>query len=149
MTTTVDPENSPAEIPHPEDVRIEGTVLTPRQVGKLKIAVVVMGILLLAAFAAVIAGLIYQASKVGKKAPAEATVAAPPPDPASMERAASGALQALSIPGDGEVVSMSLDGQRLALYVRSREDAEIVVVDLTTGKVVSRVKIDKGPPPAQ
>ena len=113
MTTTVDPENSPAETPHPEDVRIEGTVLTPRQVGKLKIAVVVMGILLLAGFAAVIAGLIYQASKVGKKAPAEATVAAPPPDPVSMERAASGALEALSTPGDGEVVSMSLDGQRL------------------------------------
>jgi hypothetical protein len=44
---------------------------------------------------------------------------------------------------------MSLDRQRLALYVRSREDAEIVVVDLMTGKVVSRVKIDKGPPPAQ
>lgn len=149
MTTTVDPENSPAETPRPEDVRIEGTVLTPRQVGKLKIAVVVMGVLLLAGLAAVIAGLIYQASKVGKKTPAEATAAAPPPAPVSSERAASSALQALSIPGDGEVVSMSLDGQRLALYVRSREEAEIVVVDLTTGKVVSRVKIDKGPPPAQ
>jgi hypothetical protein len=149
MTTTVDPENSPAETPRPEDVPIEGTVLTPRQVGKLKIAVVVMGVLLLAGLAAVIAGLIYQASKVGKKTPAEATAAAPPLDPVSSERAASSALQALSIPGDGEVVSMSLDGQRLALYVRSREEAEIVVVDLTTGKVVSRVKIDKGPPPAQ
>ncbi|BAQ18363.1 hypothetical protein [Methyloceanibacter caenitepidi] len=149
MTTTVDPENSAAKTTRPEDERIEGTVFTPRQVGMLKIAVVVMGILLLAGFAAVIAGLIYQASKVGKKVPAEATVAAPPPDPVAMERAASSALQALSIPGDGEVVSMSLDGQRLALYVRSREEAEIVVVDLTTGKVVSRVKIDKDAPPAQ
>jgi hypothetical protein len=149
MTTTVDPENSPAETPRPEDVRIAGTVLTPRQVGKLKIAVVVMGVLLVAGLAAVIAGLIYQAAKVGKKTPAEATVAASPPDPVSLERAASGALESLAIPGDGEVVSMSLDGHRLALYVRSRQNSEIVVVDLTTGKVASRVKIDKGPPPAQ
>lgn len=148
MTTTVDPENSAAKTTRPEDERIEGTVFTPRQVGMLKIAVVVMGIMLLAGLAAVIAGLIYQASKVGKKTP-EAPVAASAPEPVSLERAASGALEALSIPGDGEVVSMSLDGQRLALYVRSREDAEIVIVDLTTGKVVSRVKIDKGPPPAQ
>ena len=149
MTTTVDPENSPAKTPRPEDVRIEGTMFTPRQVGMLKIAVVLMGVLLLAGFAAVIAGMIFQASKVGKKTPAEAPAAAAAPDPVAMERAASVALEALTIPGDGEVVSMSLDGHRLALYVRSRQNSEIVVVDLTTGKVVSRVKIDKDQPPAQ
>ncbi|ODS00374.1 hypothetical protein AUC68_00975 [Methyloceanibacter methanicus] len=88
MTTAVDPENTPLE-----DRRIEGTVFTPRQVRLLKIAVVVMGLLLLAGLAAVIAGMIFQASKVGKKAP--------PPAPAVSAPVLSGALSALTIPEAG------------------------------------------------
>lgn len=150
MTTTVDPENSAAGVSgpkttRPEDERIEGTVFTPRQVGMLKVAVVVMGVMLLAGLAAVIAGMIFQASKVGKKSPDASAV------PAAVSAAVPAAVapEALTIPPGGEVVSMSLDGDRLALHVRAGEDAEIVVVDLRTGKVISRVKIDKGEPPAQ
>ncbi|ODR97208.1 hypothetical protein AUC70_13200 [Methyloceanibacter stevinii] len=149
MTTTVDPEKSQANTPRPADERIEGTVFTPRQVGMLKVAVVVMGVMLLAGLAAVIAGMIFQASKVGKKSAADAPAAAAAPDPVAMEPVASGALEALSIPGDAQVVSMSLDGHFLALHVRWRDDAEIVVVDMRTGKVVSRLNIDKGAPPAR
>lgn len=155
MTTTVDPENAEAPTRRPEELRpedtpIEGTVLTPRHVGMLKVAVVVMGIMLLVGLAALIVGLVYQASKVGGEtppaAPAAAVPAPPAPaDPIAMAPAASGALPALDIPQGANVVSMSLDGQRLALHVRSREKAEIVVVDLRTGKVVSRLNIETAP----
>lgn len=146
MTTTVDPENSQPGSTRPEDTRIEGTVFTPRQVGMLKVAVVLMGILLLAGLAAVIAGMIFQASKVGKKGPDAAAVpaAVAPAEPGASEPDASGAPEVLTIPDVGEVLSMSLDGHRLALHVRSGDDRQIVVVDLRTGKIISRVTIDKG-----
>lgn len=66
MTTAVDPDNTP----------IEGTVFTPRQVRLLKIAVVTMGLMLLAGLGAVIVGMIYQASKVGKTPVSAASPAA-------------------------------------------------------------------------
>ncbi|MEM7398555.1 MAG: hypothetical protein AAF354_06400 [Pseudomonadota bacterium] len=142
MTKPVDPENLA-----PEDTPIEGTVLTPRQVGMLKVAVVVMGIMLLAGLAAVIAGMIYQASKIGTEpsAPAQAAVAAP--DPIALEPTKPGVPHTLDIPGDANVVSMSLDGHRLALHLRSRDSAGIVVIDLNSGKVVSRLKIESAPAP--
>ncbi|MDJ0514194.1 MAG: hypothetical protein QNJ62_12205 [Methyloceanibacter sp.] len=145
MTKPVDPENLASE-----DTPIEGTVLTPRQVGMLKVAVVVMGIMLLAGLAALIVGMIYQASKIGNKpstpissTPAPATVAAP--DPIALEPTKPGAPHALDIPRNANVVSMSLDGHRLALHVRSRDAAEIVIVDLNSGRVVSRLKIEPAP----
>lgn len=132
MTTAVDPENTPLE-----DRRIEGTVFTPRQVRLLKIAVVVMGLLLLAGLAAVIAGMIFQASKVGKKTPG-----APPAVSAPV---LSGALSALTIPEGGEVALLALDGDRLAVHVRWPDGGEIAILDLATGNVVSRVPIERAP----
>jgi hypothetical protein len=109
----------------------------------LKVAVVVLGILLLAGFAAVIGGMIYQASKMGQKVPdagsataISETVTMTPVDPAKPH--------AFYIPEGWNVVSMALDGDWLALHIRSPEDAEIVVVNIRSGKVVSRVKIDTG-----
>ena len=139
MTKPVDPENLA-----PEDTPIEGTVFTPRQVGRLKIAVVLMGILLLAGFAAVIGGMIYQASKMGQTAQNAASSAANtenvPISPANPDK-----LPSFDIPEGWRVVSMALDGDRLALHIRSPEDAEIVLVDVRSGKVISRVKIETGP----
>jgi hypothetical protein len=138
MTKPVDPENLA-----PEDTPIEGTVFTPRQVGMLKVAVVVLGMLLLAGFAAVIGGMIYQASKIGQKAP-EASPATAISETVPMAPANLGELPAFDIPEGWNVFSMALDGDRLALHIRSPEDAEIVVVDIRSGTVVSRVKIKTG-----
>ena len=153
MTTTVDPENSQSGSTLPEDTPIEGTVFTPRQVGMLKIAVVVMGVLILAALAALIVGMIYQASKIGGKT----TSAAPPahvapaaaPERIATSPATAITPEALVIPGLADVISMSLDGDRLALHVRMGDDAEIVVVEIATGKVLSRIRIDKRDRPLQ
>ena len=112
----------------PDNTPLPGTVFTPRQVRVLKIAVIVMGILLVGGFAFVLAAIVYQASKGGQSA------------------AGSGALPAgpageLPIPKDATITSMSLDGDRLALHLQSSAGAEIVVIDVTTGKILARVKL--------
>ena len=131
MTTAVDPDNTP----------IEGTVFTPRQVRLLKIAVVTMGLMLLAGLGAVIVGMIYQASKVGKTPVSAAS-------PAALESGIADA-GALTVPEGSKVSSMALDGNRLAVHLTTPEGGEIAIVDLTTGRVLSRIKLQTGMVPAQ
>ncbi len=104
---------------------LAGTVFTPRQVRLLKVAVIVMGVLLVGGFAFVLAAIVYQASHAGQAA------MAPVPGPS----AAPGFD--LPVGKDAQVTAMSLDGGRLALHLSSSEGAEIVVIDLASGKVVS------------
>jgi len=47
----------------PDNTPIPGTVFTPRQVRVLKVAVIVMGLLLVGGFAFVLAAIVYQASR--------------------------------------------------------------------------------------
>ena len=47
----------------PDNTPLPGTVFTPRQVRVLKIAVIVLGILLVGGFAFVLAAIVYQASR--------------------------------------------------------------------------------------
>lgn len=119
MAVTSEPDNTP----------LPGTVFTPRQVRVLKIAVIVMGILLVGGFAFVMAAIVYQASELGdKKTDASASTAT---------------LQAgLALPEDATVTSMALDGDRLALHLTTRAGPEIAVIDVTNGKVLSRIKIN-------
>lgn len=131
MTTAVDPDNTP----------IEGTVFTPRQVRLLKIAVVTMGLMLLAGLGAVIVGMIYQASKVGKTPVSAAS-------PAALESGIADA-GALTVPEGSKVSSMALDGNRLAVHLTTPEGGEIAIVDLTTGRVLSRITLQTGTSPAQ
>jgi len=110
----------------PDNTPLPGTVFTPRQVRVLKIAVIVMGILLVGGFAFVLAAIVYQASKGGQSGAA--------------------ALQAgveteLPMPKDAMVTSLALDGGRLALHFNSAAGPEIVVIDISTGKVIARVRL--------
>ena len=52
----------------PDNTPLPGTVFTPRQVRVLKIAVIVMGLLLVGGFAFVLAAIVYQASGGGQAA---------------------------------------------------------------------------------
>jgi hypothetical protein len=120
MAATSEPDNTP----------LPGTVFTPRQVRALKIAVIVMGILLVGGFAFVMAAIVYQASKLGdKKAPASS--------PAPITAPETG----LALPPGATVTSMALDGDRLALHLQTSTGPEIAVIDVTTGKVLSRIRI--------
>jgi hypothetical protein len=107
---------------------VPGTVFIPRQVRLLKIAVIVMGVLLVGGFAFVLAAIVYQASHAGQAGmPMPSPSAAPGFD--------------LPVGRDAQVTAMSLDGGRLALHLFSSAGAEIVVIDLGSGKVVSRIRL--------
>jgi len=101
----------------------------------LKIAVIVMGILLVGGFAFVIAVIAYQASNLGHDRPAATATATVP-----------GVETALTIPEGATVTSMALDGDRLALHLKSNAGTEIAVIDLTTGKVISRIRLNANKP---
>ena len=117
-----------AVLNEPDNTALPGTVLTPRQVRVLKIAVIVMGILLVGGFAFVLAAIVYQASKAGQ-------------DRAVPQAMMEGMGAALPIPKDASISALSLDGDRLALHLHSAEGPEIIVVDLKTGKVVARIEL--------
>ena len=108
---------------------LPGSVFTPRQVRLLKIAVIVMGVLLVGGFAFVLAAIVYQASHPGQAGMATSASldAAPRID--------------LPVGRDATVAAMSLDGSRLALHLTSAAGPEIVVIDLGSGKVVARVRL--------
>jgi hypothetical protein len=117
-----------AVIDESDNTPLPGTVFTPRQVRVLKIAVIVMGLLLVGGFAFVLAAIVYQASGGGQRG---AGAGAPP----------NGVESELSIPKDATVTSLALDGDRLALHLNSAAGPEVVVVDINTGKVVARVHL--------
>jgi len=122
MAVTSEPDNTP----------LPGTVFTPRQVRGLKIAVIVMGILLVGGFAFVMAAIVYQASRLGdKKVQAS-------PGQTSLPAEVSG----LALPPGATIAAMALDGDRLALHLHTSTGQEIAVIDVTTGTVLSRIKID-------
>ena len=110
----------------PDNTPLPGTVFTPRQVRVLKLAVIVMGILLVGGFAFVLAAIVYQASRGGQSS------VAPGGEPVATE---------LQIPKDASVSTLSLDGDRLALHLKSSAGPEIVVIDLRTGKTLARIKL--------
>lgn len=112
----------------PDNTPLPGTVFTPRQVRVLKIAVIVMGILLVGGFAFVLAAIVYQASKGGQSA-------------AGLGALPAGIETELLIPKDATITSMSLDGDRLALHLKSDAGHEIAVVDLKTGKLIARIRL--------
>ena len=116
-----------AVLHEPDNTPLPGTVFTARQVRVLKLAVIVMGILLVGGFAFVLAAIVYQASKGGQGSAAGAGVA--------------GVEAELPIPKDATVTSLSLDGDRLALHLNSAAGPEIAVIDLKSGKVVARIRL--------
>jgi hypothetical protein len=122
----------------PDNTPLPGTVFTPRQVRVLKIAVIVMGLLLVGGFAFVLAAIVYQASRGGQSTPsAEAEAAAG----AGSSGEGTPALSELPIPQDATVTSLALDGDRLALHLNSPQGSELDVIDLRSGKVVARIKL--------
>jgi hypothetical protein len=122
MSVAGEPETSSA---------LPGTVFTPRQVRILKIAVIVMGVLLVGGFAFVLAAIVYQASR--------------PAQDASVTNAQAPGQGALSIdlpvPPGAAVTALSLDGSRLAVHFNGPAGPEIAVIDLATGKVVAHVRL--------
>ena len=92
----------------PDNTPLPGTVFTPRQVRVLKIAVIVMGLLLVGGFAFVLAAIVYQATQGGQGGKGQ---------PGSRRARRGLAWRSFHIPKDATVDSLALDGDRLALQV--------------------------------
>lgn len=114
-----------------------GATMTPKQVRMLWIAVVVMGIMLIVGFFVVVGKIIYEGTKLGKGDDKKADVSLEQP-----VRVIPPEVR-LYLPPGSAVKTMTLDGKRLAIYSVSVQGEEITILDLTTGNVVSRVKIDR------
>lgn len=110
-----------------------GTVFTPRQVRILKVAVIAMGILLVGGFAFVLAAIVYQASR-----PAQVAAGRSATDSLTQ----SGLNIDLPVPRDASVGALSLDGNRLAVQLNGSAGAEIAIIDLASGKIVARVRLE-------
>jgi len=113
---------------------LPGTVFTARQVRILKIAVVVMGVLLVGGFAFVLAAIVYQASHTAQVRGIAAREAAPAPGQGELSID-------LPVPAGSAVTAMALDGNRLAVHLDGAAGQEIAIVDLASGKVVAHVKL--------
>ena len=124
MAATSEPDNTP----------LPGTVFSPRQVRILKIAVIVMGILLVGGFALVLGTIVYQASQLGQGSAG--------PAPAGMAVTETEFV----VPEGATIASVALDGDRLALHLDSSTGPEIAVIDLNTGKVLSRLRVKADKP---
>lgn len=104
-----------------------GAVWSPRAYRNLKIAVVVMGVLLVVGFVVVFVTIATRLASTGEP-PADAPVAAAvTPDVMRL------------LGRDSEVVSTAVDSGRLALVLRGPEGLSILVIDMRSGQVVSVV----------
>jgi len=111
---------------------LPGTVFTARQVRILKIAVVVMGVLLVGGFAFVLAAIVYQASHTAQVRDIAARQAPPEQGELNID---------LPVPAGSAVTAMALYGNRLAVHLDGAAGPEIAIVDLASGKVVAHVKL--------
>jgi hypothetical protein len=125
---------------------------------KLKAVVLGLGVLIMLAFAGVIAGMVFRASQIGKgangKTPvsgATAVTGSPATGPASGTSPGQG-LSAprpflpelkLSLPPGSAIKTTSLNGQSLVVHHEGPSGAGITILDLTSGQVISRVVVER------
>jgi len=99
---------------------------TPSQLRKLKIAVVVMGVILILGFAGLIWRIVYLINKDRPVAGAAATLVRD---------------ARLPLPSGAAVKSMALSGNRLAVHYDGPAGAGIAILDLVTGQPVSQIDL--------
>lgn len=126
----------PTEISHrrptPMTDTADGSPLTPGQVRWLKIAVVVMGIMIIVGIAILIGRILYLASTG--------------PRQAMPVRAPIHTDSTVGIPPGASIRSVALSNDRLAIHYEGPRGAGIVVVDLASGMRIGRVEVVPEPP---
>jgi hypothetical protein len=106
--------------------------LTSGQVKALKIAIAVMGFLIVAALLAIVGRVIYLSSTKRVPSPPAATSGALAPQ------------QRLTLPPGAVVRQISLHGNRLLVHYQSPGGPGATILDLTTGKPLSNISISPG-----
>lgn len=122
--------NGVESLPDRDNTPLEGSPFTPRQVRILKIAVVVMGVLLIGGFLLIIATIAFQASQMGLNEEMSAAEAPAGLPQESFE---------VTVPQGSEIAGIAVDGDRLVLRLKTATGDEIMVIDLQRGRVISRI----------
>ncbi len=106
----------------------------------LKAVVIVLGVLLILGFIALIGGVFYQITKEDPEGDA--------PVSASLANKGVGGDIMLSLPQGASIIQVDLDGGRAAVLVQLAGDSggpgprEIVIVDLASGRVITRLRAE-------
>jgi hypothetical protein len=134
---------------HTDEARPDG--LTEAEAAKqrtLKAIVIGLGILILLAFAGVVAGMAYRASQIGKplagSSPTAGAKGAGQPTPTLLSPPLAADVK-LSLPQGSAIKSATLSGTRLVVHHDGPAGTGIVILDLATGQIVSRVTIETAP----
>ena len=92
----------------------------------MKYAVIGMGVILILGFFIILARIVYLTSRTDASGPVGSEVV-------------------VAVPAGGQVTSMSLSNNRLALHLKDEGSAKssIVVIDLASGRVISRVQLTR------
>ena len=133
--------SDPSEAPglDEDNEKIPGTVFTLRQARTLKRAVIAMGLMLIIGFGALVTVIVSRMNRLDDK-PLAAT---------TMQRAVPAALAPridYRLEAGQRIVSVTLDGNRMALHISGgdgRSGEHIVVIDLASGKAVTRVNLPR------
>lgn len=109
-----------------------GATMTPSQIKKLKIAIAVMSVLLVAGFILLLVGIYLQTQKAGKSAEGAAATSVP-----------IGIYGTMTLPvrAGSEVTQMLTDQGRLILHLRQASGSEIAIIDLSTGREIQRLRL--------
>jgi len=113
--------------------------LSPAGVRALKIAIVVMGIMIIIGVVVVIGRILYLVAQPSSNAPR--TVAhATAPLPTTLT---------LPLPAGANIQHVALDGTRIAVTFKTGEENRIAILDLQTGKKLTEIRVaDQTPTPA-
>lgn len=115
---TADPETGPVSPP-------TGTEQEAPNVRALRIVVIVLGVLLVLCFVTVFGVIAYRLAN---------------PRPAT---AAHGEYTA-TIPAGSRIVSVDVDGDRMAVHVANGETSDILLIDARRGRLVGKVRLAPG-----
>ena len=96
---------------------------TPATLRGLKIAVAVMGLILVFGFVGLVFAIAYKSTQLGKSGEAMLP-----------------ALSRVALPAGAHLEGSDLDGGRIALRYKSADGEGVVVVDLATGRVLTTIE---------
>jgi len=115
-----------------KDTAADAGPLGGGQVRALKIAIAVMGVLIVVGLLTVIARIIYLAGKPKAQPASAGSIVVPD--------------ARLALPAGAAIRQVSLSGDRLAVHYEAPAGAGIAILDLATGRVLSRVQVVPDPP---
>lgn len=112
----------------------------------MKIAVVVMAVILILGFIAIIARIFYLSSRTPAQPPKTAVSAMPQAtDMRALDQTKLAERGRLDLPPSAVVRSMALAGARLAVQYDAPSGGGIAILDLETGRALSRIEIGNAP----